>query len=79
VPEPEPSDDAQRESEQPQPGEAGDAPGRGAPQPAPGGLDEREAQAWLETLEEPVGDALERQITNEFDGKPRARPGGKTW
>jgi tetratricopeptide (TPR) repeat protein len=79
VPETEPSDDAQRESEQPQPGEAGDAPGRGEPQPAPGGLDEREAQAWLETLEEPVGDALERQITNEFDGKPRARPGGKTW
>ena len=79
VPETEPSDDAQRESEQPQPGEAGDAPGRGEPQPAPGGLDEREAQAWLETLEEPVGDALARQVTNEFDGKPRARPGGKTW
>ncbi len=79
VPETEPNRDAQSDSEAPQPSPSGDAPGRGEPQPAPGGLDEREAQAWLETLEEPVGEALERQVTNEFDGQPRARPGSKTW
>jgi Ca-activated chloride channel family protein len=79
VPETEPNQDAQSDAESPQPAQADDAPGRGEPQPAPGGLDEREAQAWLETLEEPVGQALERQVTNEFDGKPRARPGSKTW
>ncbi|MEX2208459.1 MAG: VWA domain-containing protein [Myxococcota bacterium] len=79
VPETEPNQDAQSDSEAPDPASTGEAPGRGEPQPAPGGLDEREAQAWLETLEEPVGEALERQVTNEFDGRPRARPGGKTW
>ena len=79
VPETEPNQNSQRDSDAPQPSPAGDAPGRGEPQPASGGLDEHEAQAWLDTLEEPVGDALRRQVTNEFDGKPRARPGGKTW
>jgi tetratricopeptide (TPR) repeat protein len=79
LPETEPNQNAQRDSEAPQPSPTGDAPGRGEPQPAPGGLDEHEAQAWLDTLEEPVGDALERQVTNEFNGQPRARPGSKTW
>jgi tetratricopeptide (TPR) repeat protein len=79
VPETEPNQNAESSSEAPESAPGGEAPGRGEPQPAPGGLDEREAQAWLETLEEPVGEALERQVTNEFDGRPRARPGGKTW
>lgn len=68
-------------------------PERDAPEPSPSpaaqnaaesrpsaqGLDERAAERWLATLEEPVGEALRQQVTNEFDGRPRARPGGKTW
>ena len=79
VPETEPNQDSQRDSESPQPAPSGESPGRGEPQPSSGGLDPHEAQAWLDSLEEPVGDALRRQVTNEFDGRPRARPGGKTW
>jgi len=79
VPESEPTSNPQRESESPQASENADSPGRGEPQPAAGGLDEHEAQQWLATLEEPVGQALRQQVTNEFGGKPRARPGGNTW
>jgi Ca-activated chloride channel family protein len=79
VPESEPNQNPKRDSESPQPAPSGDTPGRGEPQPSSGGLDEHEAQQWLATLEEPVGDALRRQVTAEFNGKPRARPGAKTW
>jgi Ca-activated chloride channel family protein len=79
VPESEPNQNPKRDSESPQPAPTGDTPGRGEPQPSAGGLDEHEAQAWLATLEEPVGEALRRQVTNAFNGKPRARPGAKTW
>jgi tetratricopeptide (TPR) repeat protein len=79
VPETEPSQNAQRDRDSPQPDSSGDSAARGEPQPSSAGLDEHEAQAWLETLEEPVGEALRRQVTNEFNGKPRARPGAKTW
>ena len=79
VPEAEPSQNSQNESDSPPPEPDPEANGRGEPQPAQGGLDEREAQQWLSTLEEPVGDALKQQVTNEFEGKPRARPGEKTW
>lgn len=79
VPESEPTSNPQRESESPQASEKADSPGRGEPEPAAGGLDEHEAQQWLATLEEPVGQALRQQVTNEFGGKPRARPGGNTW
>jgi tetratricopeptide (TPR) repeat protein len=79
VPEAEPSQNPKSESDSPQPEPDAEANGRGEPQPAEGGLDEREAQQWLATLEEPVGDALKQQVTREFDGKARARPGEKTW
>ncbi len=79
VPESEPNQNPKRDSESPQPAPNGDTPGRGEPQPSAGGLDEHEAQAWLSTLEEPVGEALRRQVTNTFNGKPRARPGSRTW
>ena len=79
VPESEPNQNSPRENESPQPSPSADSPGRGEPQPSPGGLDEREAEQWLSTLEEPVGNALRQQVTNEFNGKPRARAGGKTW
>lgn len=79
VPESESSPDPQRDSESPEPAPDAAATGRGEPQPAPGGLDEREAQQWLSTLEEPVGEALKQQVTNEYEGQPRARPGEKTW
>lgn len=79
VPETEPNQNSRRDSESPQPSPDGDSRGRGEPQPTPGGLDEHEAERWLATLDEPVGDALRRQVTNEFNGKPRARPGAKTW
>jgi len=48
-------------------------------QPEKGTLDEREAEHWLDSLDEPVGDALRQQITNASGGRARARPGGKTW
>jgi tetratricopeptide (TPR) repeat protein len=48
-------------------------------QPEKGTLDEREASHWLDSLEEPVGDALRQEITNASGGRARARPGGKTW
>jgi tetratricopeptide (TPR) repeat protein len=54
----------------PQPSEA---------RPERGSLDPQEAQRWLDTLDEPVGDALRQQITNATGGRARARPGGKTW
>jgi Ca-activated chloride channel family protein len=79
VPESEPTSNSQRDSDSSQTPENADSPGRGEPQPAPGGLDEHEAQQWLSTLEEPVAQALRQQVTNEFGGKPRARPGGNTW
>jgi tetratricopeptide (TPR) repeat protein len=79
APESEPSPEPERESEAPEPSPDSSASGRGEPEPAPGGLDEREAQQWLSTLEEPVGNALKQQVTNEFEGQPRARPGEKTW
>ena len=79
VPESEPNQNPKRDSESPQPAPSGDTPGRGEPEPSAGGLDEHEAQAWLATLAEPVGEALRRQVTNAFNGKPRARPGAKTW
>ncbi len=79
VPETEPSQDSRQENDAQQPEPDADSTGRGEPQPAPGGLDEREARQWLSTLEEPVGDALRRQVTDAFEGKPRARPGEKTW
>jgi Ca-activated chloride channel family protein len=69
----------ERESEEPEPSPSADGQGRADPRPARDGLDEQEAQRWLATLEEPVGEALRQQVTNEFDAKPRARPGGKTW
>ena len=47
--------------------------------PEKGTLDEKEAEHWLDSLEEPVGDALRQQITNASGGRARARPGGKTW
>ncbi len=79
APETEPSPSSKRDGESSEPAPSTDAPARGEPQPSPVGLDEREAERWLATLDEPVGDALRRQVTNEFDGKPRARPGAKTW
>ncbi|HTO54496.1 MAG TPA: VWA domain-containing protein [Myxococcota bacterium] len=80
APEPQPSDSPKRQdrssgpgqstSQEPQPGEA---------RPEKGSLDPQEAQRWLDTLDEPVGDALRQQITNATGGRARARPGGKTW
>lgn len=79
VPETEPNQDERSESDSEEPAPSGESSARGEPEPAPGGLDEREAERWLATLDEPVGDALRRQITSEFDGRPRGRPGGRTW
>jgi tetratricopeptide (TPR) repeat protein len=69
----------ERESQEQEPSPDAEGQGRSEPRPSKEGLDEAEAQRWLATLEEPVGEALRQQVTNEFDGKPRARPGGKTW
>jgi Ca-activated chloride channel family protein len=44
-----------------------------------GGLDENEARHWLDTLEEPVNEALRQQVSNAAGNKVRARPGGPTW
>jgi Ca-activated chloride channel family protein len=81
VPESDSSADEQREreSQEQEPSPSANAQGRAEPRPAQDGLDEAEAQRWLATLEEPVGEALRQQVTNEFDGRPRARSGGKTW
>lgn len=79
VPETEPNQNERSESDSPEPAPRGESTARGEPEPAPGGLDEREAERWLATLDEPIGDALRRQITSEFDGRPRGRPGGRTW
>jgi hypothetical protein len=72
VPETEPSRRTAR-PESPQPSPTGDAPGRGEPQPASGGLDEGEAQAWLETPRSQARGA-QRQVTNELAaGRARGR------
>ncbi|HXZ85660.1 MAG TPA: VWA domain-containing protein [Myxococcota bacterium] len=80
VPPPEPSTAPKRDNKSSGKGDAKE------PQPRPsdarpekGTLDEREAAHWLDSLEEPVGDALRQEITNASGGRARARPGGKTW
>ena len=80
-PEPDPTTAPKRESESSGGhGESSDSrPERSEARPERGGLDEQEAEHWLETLDEPVGDALRQQVLKATDGKPRAHPGGKTW
>jgi Ca-activated chloride channel homolog len=79
-PEPAPSDKPKRDDESGGKGESSDSrPQQRSAKPEKGSLDEQEAQRWLDTLDEPVGDALRQQITNATNGRPRARPGGKTW
>ena len=80
VPPPQPSDEPKHESKDSGQGESSDSrPQRSDAQPEKGALDQQEAKRWLDTLDEPVGDALRQQVINATGGKPRARPGGKTW
>ena len=80
APQPEPTDQPKREDKDSGQGESSDSqPRRGEAKPERGSLDEQEAQRWLDTLDEPVGDALRQQVTHATGGKPRARPGGTTW
>jgi len=80
VPEPDPTTSPKHEDKDSGRGESSDSrPQASDARPERGSLDEQEARRWLDTLEEPVGDALRQQITNATGGRPRARPGGKTW
>jgi hypothetical protein len=80
VPEPTPSDEPKHEDEDADQGDSRESRPRSADaRPERGSLDPQEAERWLDTLDEPVGDALRQQVTNSTGGKPRARPGGKTW
>ncbi len=80
VPQPDPAAEPKREDKDSGQGESSDSrPQRSDARPEKGDLDAHEAQRWLDTLDEPVGDALRQQVINATGGKPRARPGGKTW
>ncbi|MFI5314838.1 MAG: VWA domain-containing protein [Myxococcota bacterium] len=80
VPEPEPANEPKRESKGSGQSQSSESqPQRSQAKPERGSLDEQEAQRWLDSLEEPVGDALRQQVTNATGGRVRARPGGKTW
>ena len=81
VPEPDPSSAPKHEDKDSGKGESSDSrpQQRSDARPERGSLDEQEAKRWLDTLDEPVGDALRQQITNATGGRPRAHPGGKTW
>ncbi len=80
VPQPDPTTEPKREDKDSGQGESSDSrPRRSDARPEHGDLDQQEAQRWLDTLDEPVGDALRQQVTNATGGKARARPGGKTW
>jgi len=80
VPEPNPNDEPKHENDDADQGDSRESrPRRSEAQPERGSLDPEEAQRWLDTLDEPVGDALRQQVTNSTGGRPRARPGGKTW
>jgi Ca-activated chloride channel homolog len=80
VPEPDPASAPKKEDRDSGKGESSQSrPQQGDARPERGSLDEQEARRWLDTLDEPVGEALRQQITKETGGRPRARPGGKTW
>ncbi len=80
VPQPDPATEPKHEDKDSGQGESSDSrPQRSDARPEKGDLDAHEAQRWLDTLDEPVGDALRQQVINATGGKPRARPGGKTW
>jgi Ca-activated chloride channel homolog len=79
-PQPQPSESPKRQDRQSGPGQSSESqPKPGEARPEKGSLDPHEAQRWLDTLDEPVGDALRQQITNATGGRARAHPGGKTW
>ena len=80
VPQPDPATEPKREDQGSGQNESSESrPQRADARPEHGDLDPQEAQRWLDTLDEPVGDALRQQVTNATGGKARARPGGKTW
>jgi len=79
VPQPDPDAEPSKENDASGQGSPSKNAQRTEPKPQKGSLDEREAQRWLDTLEEPVADALRQQVTNASGGKTRARPGGPTW
>jgi Ca-activated chloride channel family protein len=80
VPQPEASTAPKRKERDSGQDESSDSqPQRSQSQPERGSLGEQEAQRWLDTLEEPVGEALRQQVINSTNGRVRARPGGKTW
>jgi len=79
-PQPEPSNEPKQRDRDSGQGESSDPrPRQSDARPERGSLDQQEARKWLDTLDEPVGDALRQEITNATGGRPRAHPGGKTW
>ena len=79
VPQPDPSAAPKKENDSAGQGGQSQQSRRSEPRPEKGSLDEREAERWLDTLEEPISEALRQQVTNATGGKARARPGGRTW
>jgi tetratricopeptide (TPR) repeat protein len=79
VPQPDPSAAPKKENDSAGQGGQSQQARRSESRPEKGSLDEHEAERWLDTLDEPISEALRQQVSNATGGKARARPGGRTW
>lgn len=71
--------DAGEENEADSPGSEGTGDAHTPAARESSGLGKEEAERWLESIEEPLGEVLRRQIARKMEARPRSIPVGQSW